>query len=278
MVLSFPARKRTDADMASAPCQGRTGRPWRRIAWIAAALGIALTLASVQTVRTLYAREKAAAVFPDRTPPAAGTRSLAAKQGRRIVLFGDSRIVQWTDFPGAPGTEVVARGIAGETTAQMRLRFEADVLAADPDVVVMQMGINDLVAIGVLPARRAEIADQCARNIDYFVDALGARGIRVVLLTIIPPASPPLWRKPFWSEAISEEVRRLNVRLLSRPMPPRVSVVDTSALLQDGAGRWRRGVLSDTLHLTPAGYGHLNAKIAPLLEHRTQHGGRHAVQ
>jgi lysophospholipase L1-like esterase len=237
-----------------------------------------LALASVQAARMMYAREKAAAVFPDRQPPAAETRSLAAKHGRRIVLFGDSRIVQWTGFPSEPGTEVVARGIAGETTAQMRLRFEADVLAADPDLVVMQMGINDLVAIGVLPARRAEIAEQTARNIDYFVDALGARGIRVVLLTIIPPADPPLWRKPFWSEAIAEEVRRLNGRWLSRSMPSWVSVVDTGALLQDGAGQWRRGVLSDTLHLTPVGYDHLNAKIVPLLQDRTQRGGRHAVQ
>jgi len=196
----------------------------------------------------------------------ANNRSLPAKDRKRIVLFGDSRIVQWANFPKSGSLEVVARGINGETTAQMRTRFDQDVLALDPDVVVLQLGINDLTAIGMLPDRAVEIARQCDGNIRYFVETLLARGIRTILLTIIPPADPGLLRLPVWSGQIAVEVEKINRYWLeAAPRAPLLHVVDARSALQDAAGRWRDGVNADTLHLTPRGYEYLNGAIAPLI-------------
>lgn len=230
------------------------------------AVSVAVNVVGFLTVKKLYAEARTAAVFPsfgrdsfesDRVP--------AQKAGRRIVLFGDSRIVQWKNFPRPDGTELVMRGMSGATTAQMRSRFASDVLELDPDIVVLQLGINDLVAIGVLPHRQSEIVRQCEANMRYFVDALRERNIRTILLTIIPPAAPPFWRRPFWSEDIAAETESINRRWLSAPAVISLRVVDTQALLQDGEGQWADGVTADALHLTPRGYDHLNAAIRPLL-------------
>ncbi len=240
-----------------------------RMQMLAAAATVALlagTVAGYCMVRAHYASIKAAAVFPDPGRPAsAGGPELPTKTHTRIILFGDSRIAQWRDFPRAGETEVVNRGVGGETTAQMRLRFERDILAARPDIVVLQLGINDLVAIGLLPDRQQEIVRQCTDNMRYFVATLQANGIKTVLLTIIPPAFPPLWRLPFWSGRIPEEVERLNREWLSARRSPGLRVVDSGAVLKDGQGHWRDGVVADTLHLTPRGYELLNAELVPLL-------------
>jgi lysophospholipase L1-like esterase len=237
--------------------------------WLWAVLALMAGLVAILAMHAatrFYAEARAAAVFPDRTHRfAAENRTLLPKRGKRIVLFGDSRVVQWVNFPSEQGAEVIFRGVSGETSAQMRARFDQDVLALDPDTVVLQLGINDLVAIGVLSDRRAEIVGQCAETLNYFVETLGARKIRVILLTIIPPARPALWRRPFWDDAIATEVELLNRNWMTRPAPTWLHVVDTRAALQDETGNWRPNAIADTLHLTPRGYDYLNAVVAPLL-------------
>jgi lysophospholipase L1-like esterase len=173
--------------------------------------------------------------------------------------------VQWSSFPEIAGMEVVRRGINGETTAQMRMRFESDVLALRPDVVVLQMGINDLTGIGVLPGRKAAIVAQCAENISFFVDTLASHNIRTLLLTIIPPGEPDLMRQWVWSDEIAGATAEVNRRMIQLPWRGGVQVVDTGTALADAAGRPRAGVYADTLHLTPRGYEFLNAVIAPLV-------------
>jgi lysophospholipase L1-like esterase len=238
----------------------------RPAAWCAILLAVALAASGTAFVlyKKSYAEARAAAVFPTQAH-ASEMRPALPKTGPRIVLFGDSRAALWKDFPVPRGAELVVKGVPGETTAQMRLRFDADVLAQEPDVVVLQLGINDLVAIGVLPGRREEIARQCAGNIRYFVDMLVGRNVKTILVTIIPPARPPFWRRPFWSEAIGLEAEALNRRWLALPGSPLLKVVDSRALLQDAAGDWHDGVNADTLHLTFRGYERLNAALRPLL-------------
>src|SRR6185503_3948470 len=76
---------------------------------------------------------------------AAANAALApARDGeQRVVLFGDSIIDNWSNpgyggfFPGKP---YVNRGISGQTTSQMLVRFRADVIALSPQAVVIQAG------------------------------------------------------------------------------------------------------------------------------------------
>ena len=80
---------------------------------------------------------------------AAANAALAApKPGEaRVVFFGDSITDNWSkpDYGGFfPGKPYVNRGIGGQTTAQMLLRFRADVIELRPKVVVILAGTNDI--------------------------------------------------------------------------------------------------------------------------------------
>jgi lysophospholipase L1-like esterase len=108
-------------------------------------------------------------------PPAAGEQ--------RVVFLGDQVTERWGKggtafFPGRP---YLNRGITGQTTAQMLVRFRQDVIALQPSVVVILGGTNDLT--GVLgPGTEGTVAD----NIASMTELAKANGIRVVLASITP--------------------------------------------------------------------------------------------
>src|SRR3954449_12636266 len=66
-----------------------------------------------------------------------------AKPGEsRVIFLGDQITELWPNF--FPGKPYINRGIAGQTSAQMLVRFQQDVVALKPKVVVIQAGVNDL--------------------------------------------------------------------------------------------------------------------------------------
>ena len=105
----------------------------------------------------------------------------APKPGEnRVVFFGDDI----TDFWSAAffaGKSYVNRGIAGQTTAQMLVRFRQDVVLLQPKVVVIQAGTNDMAGF-TGPATEGVIGE----NLASMVDIAKANGIRVVLASVTP--------------------------------------------------------------------------------------------
>ncbi len=241
-------------------------------------VSICVNFALVRTVRSLYISAKVLAARPHNVEMFANLDAELARGPRTsplIVLFGDSRIAQWSPEPSLHSSaKLVNRGIEGETTEQMKLRFENDILSLRPSVVVIQAGINDLVAASLVTGDlRDAIVDRCASNLKEFAQRAAERGIDVILLTIIPPASPPIYRWLVWDSAIWDIVDSVNRSIGSAASAPHVAVVDSRAALMSN-GSWNRGVTRDTLHLAAAGYARLNEIVAPkiddLLDHAIQ--------
>ena len=97
----------------------------------------------------------------------------------RVVFLGDDITELWGRgsarfFPGKP---YLNRGIGGQTTPQMLVRFHQDVVSLQPKVVVIQAGVNDL-----LVATEGVIAE----NFMSMMDIAKANGIRVVLASLTP--------------------------------------------------------------------------------------------
>jgi lysophospholipase L1-like esterase/beta-glucanase (GH16 family) len=127
----------------------------------------------------------------------------AQKEPIRIVALGDSttapglgiekvyaeRLAEGLNALGLD-VEVINAGISGNTTADARARFEADVLARGPDIVIIQFGLNDS-AIDVAQGKTApRIPESEYRdNLDYFAKTLKGRGARPILMT----PNPKLW-------------------------------------------------------------------------------------
>jgi lysophospholipase L1-like esterase len=215
----------------------------------------------------LYSRSKITRALPVNEERFAAANASLEPRGKRtrVVLFGDSRIHSWSELPELERTQFVNRGISGETTAQMRYRFDTDVLALEPDVVVIQAGVNDLIAASLTETRAREIVQKTGSNLQYFIDQLSSRGIHTVYLEIIPTSEPSLSRRLVWNEAVSDYIDQVNASIRPPGGPGRLTVIDTGKWLLDETGEWIEGLSRDALHLSPEGYLRLNQAVEAAL-------------
>ena len=113
-----------------------------------------------------------------------GVLAAPAKDESRVVFMGDSITDMWAQpqfggfFPGKP---YVDRGISGQTTPQMLIRFRPDVIALQPRVVVILAGTNDI-AGNTGPMTLEDIEG----NLASMSDLAHANGIRVVFASVLP--------------------------------------------------------------------------------------------
>jgi lysophospholipase L1-like esterase len=174
----------------------------------------------------------------------------------RLIFFGDSITDAWgrakgtTFFPGKP---YLNRGISGQTTAQMVLRFRQDVIGLHPVVVVILAGTNDIAGntgLATLPM----IED----NFRSMVELAQAHHIRVILASVLPTSDYP------WHTGLRPvgKVRALNGWLRSYAASRGETYLDYYAALANAQGGMDKRLSSDGVHPTPAGY----AIMAPLAQ------------
>lgn len=194
------------------------------------------------------------------------TEALSDPQAtRRIVVIGDSRAAAWPPLPGIESTEFINRGISGQTTAQVLGRFQPHVADLEPDVVMVQAGINDVKAIPLFPARASDIIHQCKQNISEIAASSLQLGAKVVVIPVIPAGSSiPLARVPFWSRDVDQAVEACNegIRHLASD---RVVVFDPLPFITGANGRVYPHFQRDFLHLNSAGYEVLNRELKAAL-------------
>ena len=173
----------------------------------------------------------------------------------RVVFMGNSITDAWaksfpTMFPGKP---YVGRGISGQTTPQMLVRFRQDVIALRPKVVVILAGINDI-AGNTGPSTQAMIAD----NLMSMTEIAKANGIRVVLSSVLPAYDFP-WRRGIGP---APKVVALNAWMKCYAAQAGVVYLDYYAKMVDARGGLSPEMASDGVHPTEAGY----RIMAPLAE------------
>jgi len=90
----------------------------------------------------------------------AANATLPPATPHRVVFFGDSLTELWgSRIPGLQADDVINRGISGQTTAQMLVRYKSDVLNLKPRVVHLLMGTNDVAGnTGATSLKRVPLA------------------------------------------------------------------------------------------------------------------------
>jgi lysophospholipase L1-like esterase len=189
------------------------------------------------------------------------TNTTAAK--KRLILFGDSRIAKWKSLPGINEYEIVNRGVSGDTSAQAFLRLDRDVLALHPDVVVIQIAVNDLKTIGVFPSRKREIVRLVETNLEMMARRLGERRIRTFLLTILPTGDPGWLRRPVWSSDIALAISQVN-RFIRNLGGDTMQIIDCDPVFTSGY-RIRPEYALDPVHLNARGYAQLTSLLRDAL-------------
>lgn len=129
-----------------------------------------------------------------------------AKDENRVVFMGDSITDSWKLNEHFPNQTFVNRGISGQTTSQMLLRFRPDVIDLKPKVVVILAGTNDISGnTGAMTIAAIE------GNIASMVELAHAHGINVVLSSILPVSD---YNKNKAGEAIVRTVQRPPAQIL----------------------------------------------------------------
>jgi lysophospholipase L1-like esterase len=224
-------------------------RSYKWVGWLALATSLALNAGLLWTCVEFYRREQGVRIYP--TFPIPEPR--ASVPGRPLVLFlGDSRMQEWPDLPSDRFVTVNAGG-GGETTAQIRLRSAQTLDTVRPEIVILQAGTNDLKALGALPELAVDIEARLLVNLTALVELCRARS-RVVIVPILPAASPSLVRRLVWSSEIEAARVRINSALRKRYTGVSgITILDEHLLDPD------RGDYRDTLHFTPSAYVKLEA-------------------
>ena len=232
------------AALAMPGAYGQTAAP-------AAAHSEEIQAPDVQKLQTLFARDEKtlkdwANLARYRAENASVTAPAAGED--RVVFMGDSITDGWGHGPDKffHGKPFLNRGISGQTTPQMLVRFRPDVLALKPKVVVILAGTNDL-AGNTGPATLEDIE----ANLESMSQLARANGVRVVLSSVTPVCD---YIKPQTDRRPPEKILALNAWMKDYCARNGFTYLDYYPAMLDENKLLKKELTFDGLHPNAAGY------------------------
>jgi lysophospholipase L1-like esterase len=232
------------------------GLPWMSVAGYSQAAAIApaggsAAPAVVDTAKQMATMEAKLADWPQLGRYRAENAALvpAAAGEQRVVFYGDSITDGWGRRAGTgdffPGKSYVNRGISGQTTPQMVVRFRQDVIDLHPAAVVILAGTNDVAGnTGPMTPEMTE------GNFQSMIDLAKANGIRVIVASITPATDYP-WHRGLEPVA---KIHVLNTWLQDYCAAHGVTYLDYFSAMADANGGMKPGISVDGVHPNAQGY------------------------
>jgi lysophospholipase L1-like esterase len=179
---------------------------------------------------------------------------LGSEGTHRVVFIGDSITEGWKLETSFPGKHYVNRGISGQTSSQILLRFRQDAIDLHPSVVVILAGTNDI-AGNTGPTTLAQIEG----NLESMAQ-LGRANHAAVVLCSVPPSVHYWWNPKLENPA--PRIAALNKWLQAYAKREHYPYVNYYSAMKDAAGAYKPGLSPDGVHPSPAGY----SVMAPLAQ------------
>ena len=178
-----------------------------------------------------------------------------AEGENRVVFMGDSITELWDRDPGKffASKGYIGRGIGGQTTPQMLVRFQQDVVALKGKVVVINGGTNDIA--GNTGPSTLEMIEN---NLQSMAQIAAANGIKVVLASVTPAFDYP------WKRGLEPAEKVVALNAWMKEYCSRTGCVYAAyfASMTDEKHGMKEGLARDGIHPTPAGY----TIMAPIAE------------
>jgi lysophospholipase L1-like esterase len=174
-------------------------------------------------------------------PPAPGEN--------RVVFLGDSITDMWRLEDYFPGKPYLNRGIDGQTTPQMLVRFRQDVLDLHPKVLVVLAGTNDVAGV-TGPARNEDIE----ANYASMAELAQLHDIRVVFASLLPVNNYTDDAKESFALRPRERILTLNTWLRDYCAKNGFVYLDYFSAMVDDKGMLRRDLSDEGLHPNASGY------------------------
>jgi len=192
----------------------------------------------------------------------ADNQELPAKQKKekRVVFMGNSITEGWAKAhpDWFKANNYIGRGIGGQTSPQMLLRFQADVIALQPDVVVINAGTNDIAENTGTYHPSFTLA-----NIKSMAEIARANGIKVILTSVLPHDG---FR---WNKEVTDVVRKvdeLNMAIKSYADENKIPYVDYHVDMRDEKGAMKAELSNDGVHPYPDAYLIMEALVKPVID------------
>lgn len=181
------------------------------------------------------------------------------KGEKRVVFMGNSITQGWKEkhpdfFIQNP---YIDRGISGQTTPQMLIRFRQDVIALQPKVVVILAGTNDI-AGNTGPSTLEMIMD----NIASMAEIASANKIKVVLCSILPAYDYP-WRKGMEPNV---KIPKLNEMIKAYANRKGFIYLDYFSAMNDGNNGMKAEYTTDGVHCSSKGYDLMESMVQPAIQ------------
>jgi lysophospholipase L1-like esterase len=184
-------------------------------------------------------------------PPAPGEN--------RVVFFGDSITDIWHIDEYFPGKPYINRGIGGQTTPQMLVRYRQDVIDLQPKVVIILAGTNDI-AGNTGPMRLEDIE----ANYASFAELARVHHIKVIYSSVLPVHNYTPKSQDFFAQRSPEKILALNhwLKDYCSTASNGCAYLDYFSALVDDKGLLKKDLADDGLHPNAAGF----KIMAPLAE------------
>ena len=180
-----------------------------------------------------------------------------AREENRVLFFGDSITDFWKLEDYFPGKGYINRGISGQTTSQMLVRFRQDVLDLQPKTIIILAGTNDI-AGNTGPISNQDIE----ANLSSIAELARAHEIRVVFASLLPVHNYTPQAQEFFASRPLDRILTLNRWLEAYCADHDALFLDYFHAMVDEHGLLKRDLSDDGLHPNKAGY----AIMAPLAE------------
>ena len=164
----------------------------------------------------------------------------------RVVFMGDSITDGWPIAKSFPDKPYVNRGISGQTTPQMLIRFRPDIVALHPKVVVILAGTNDLAG-----NTGPETVEEIEGNLDSMAQLAKAAGIKVVFSSVTPVCD---YIKPQTERRPPQKITAINEWMKDYCTRNGVTYLDYYSAMLDEHGMLKKDLTRDGLHPNQAGY------------------------
>jgi acyl-CoA thioesterase I len=172
-----------------------------------------------------------------------------APNEHRVIFIGDSITDYWKLDSYFPGKHYINRGIDGQTTPQMLVRFRQDVIDLHPQLLVVLAGTNDIAGV-TGPTRNEDIEN----NYASMAELARAHSIRVLFASVLPVHNYTHDAEESFAVRPGERILALNKWLKDYCAKSGYGYLDYFSALVDDRGMLKRDLADDGLHPNDAGY------------------------
>ena len=186
------------------------------------------------------------------------TLLMKTKDKNRVVFMGNSITEGWINTHPEFFTKnpYVCRGISGQTTPQMLIRFRQDVIDLNAKVVVILAGTNDIAG-----NTGYSTLEMIMDNIKSMAELAAANKIRVVLCSVLPAYDYP-WRKGLEPNI---KIPQLNKMIKAYAEDRKFTYLDYFSVMADERNAMKAEYTSDGVHCTSAGYDLMESLVVPAI-------------